>query len=217
MMPLDLSFLVQVCVVGMAVAAFLMVSRMRFASLMTLYALQALLLSLAVASFAALHADTAAYVVAALILALKGLFIPRWFTRTIRAHGASERLAAFVRPTTLSFAAFLLICFAGAIVRSLAVPGVSYLILASSIALLFMGFLMLVSRKDMIGLGVGFLVVENGVFTLGFALTGGMPLLVELGILFDLSVLFVLILALARRAQHEHASLATDYLHELIG
>lgn len=217
MMPMELTFLMQACVMGMAVVAFLMVSRMRLSTLASLYSLQSLLLAAAVGLFAWMHGDTAAYLVAGLILVLKGAIIPRWFVRTVRMHGISERLAAFARPTTLSLGAFALIFFASIVARSLVSTGAPYVILTSSIALFLMGFLMLISRKDMIGLGIGFLVVENGVFTLGLALTGGMPLLVELGVLFDLSVLFMLMLALARRAQREHSSLATDYLRELIG
>ncbi len=214
---MELTFLMQTCVAGMAVTAFLMASRMRLKTLFTLYSLQGVLLAVAVALFAAVHHDLAAYAVAAVILVLKGGLIPRWLVETVRAHGMSERLASFLRPTTLAFASLLAIFFAGYIARTVALSGVSHVVLASSIALLFIGFIMLVSRKDMVGLAAGFLVVENGVFTLGLALTGGMPLLVELGILFDLSVLFVLVLAFARRAHREHASLETEFLNELIG
>lgn len=217
-MPMDLSLFMHLCIVGAVLAAFLMASRMRLASLATLYALQAGLLAAAVALYAARYGDDTAYVVAGLILVLKAGLIPRWFVRTVRAHGAHERLAAYARPTTLSFGALAAIVFAGLVARSLALASVApYVALVSSIALVLIGFLMLISRRDMAGLGFGFLVVENGVFTLGLALTGGMPLFVELGILFDLSVLFILLIAFTRRAQREHASLATDYLHELIG
>lgn len=199
-------------------AAFLMASRMRLASLASLYAIQALLLSAAAALFAIAYGDAAAYVVAGLTFVLKVLLIPYWFVRIVRAHGSSERLMAFVRPTLLSFAAFTAILFSSFVAQSLALAsGASYVGLTASIALILTGFLMLMTRRDMIGLGFGFLVVENGVFTLGLALTGGLPLFIELGVLFDLSIFFVLLVAFALRAQREHASLATDYLHELIG
>ncbi len=215
---MDLALLMHMSVIGAVLAAFLMASRMRLASLATLYSVQAVLIAASVAFFAMLHDDSTAYVVAGLILILKAGLIPRWFVRTVRAHGANERLTAYARPTMLSFGALVAIIFASYVARSLTLASAaSYVVLASSVALVLIGFLMLVSRRDMIGLGFGFLVVENGVFTLGLALTGGIPLFVELGVLFDLSVLFVLLLAFTRRAQREHASLATDYLHELIG
>ncbi len=215
---MDFTLTIQACVVGMVLAAFLMAGRMRLASLAALYAVQAALLALAIAAYAVLHADSAAYAVAAAVFILKAGLIPRWLVRTVRAHGASERLAAYAKPTLLSFGALLAIAFAGIVARTLAATaGAPYVALASSVSLVLIGFLMLISRTDMMGLGFGFLVVENGVFTLGLALTGGMPLFVELGVLFDLSVLLLLLIAFARRAQREHASLATDYLRELIG
>ncbi len=211
-------FLSGACLVGAVLAAFLMASRMRLASLASLYAIQAMLLSAAVAFYAVAHGDASAYAVAGLTFVLKALLIPYWFVRIVRAHGSSERLVAYARPTTLSFGALFSVSFAGLIAQELArASSAPYVALASSIALILIGFLMLVSRRDMIGLGFGFLVVEAGVFALGLALTGGMPLFVELGALFDLSIFFVLLVAFARRAQREHASLATDYLRELIG
>lgn len=211
-------FLIHLCLLGAVLAAFLMAGRMRLASLASLYAIQAVSLSAAAALFAIAHGDALGYVVAGLTFVLKALLIPYWFVRIVRAHGSSERLMAFVRPTMLSFAAFIAIIFSGFVAQTLALtPGASYVGLAASIALILTGFLMLITRRDMVGLGFGFLVVENGVFTLGLALTGGLPLFIELGVLFDLSIFFLLLIAFARRAQREHASLATDYLHELIG
>ena len=207
----------QACVIGMVLAAVFMTSRMRVSSLVFWYAAQSLLLAVAVALFGLRTGDTSAFVIAFVIALLKGFIIPRWFVRTLRAEGAIERLSALVRPTTLVFLALAAVLGAGILAHSLTMIQAPYSALTSSIALLLLGFLMLVTRKDMVGLAFGFLVFENGVFTLGLTLTGGMPLFVELGILFDLLVFFTLLLALARRAQKEHASLATEYLQELIG
>lgn len=212
-----LTFFMQACVLGMVVTAFLMASRMRLASLASLYASQALLLAIAVACFGLREGDSAALVVALAILVLKVGIIPRWFVRTARVHQMNERLASYVRPTTASFLAVLAAFFAALIAQTVVTTSASYVTLTAPIALVLIGFLMLITRQDMIGLGFGFLVVENGVFTMGLALTGGMPLLIELGILFDLSILLVLLITFAQRAQKEHASLATDYLRDLIG
>lgn len=212
-----LDLFMQACIVGMVLSAFLMASRMRLASLASLYAVQSAFLAAAVALYALRRHEAAALVMAVLIISLKVVLIPRFSVRALRAQGVLERLSAFVRPTTLSFAAFAAVLFASIVARPLAVTGASYVALASSVSLVLVGFLMLVSRRDMIGLGFGFLVVENGIFALGLALTGGMPLVVELGVFFDLSVLLILLFALTRRAQREHSSLATEYLSELIG
>ena len=65
------------------------------------------------------------------------------------------------------------------------------------------------------GLGIGFLLLENGIFFFGLSVAHGMPLFLELGALVDLLALFVLALALIRRVQKMHASITTDYLQSL--
>ena len=58
----------------------------------------------------------------------------------------------------------------------------------ASLGLLFMGMLMMVSRKLAINQVIGFLVFENGIFMYSLTQTRDMPLIVEMGILLDVLV-----------------------------
>ncbi|MBU6323146.1 MAG: hypothetical protein KGI41_02660 [Patescibacteria group bacterium] len=199
---------------AMLVASLLMESRMRLTSLVTLFRVQSAFLGFYALLLAYAEGAIHLAVIALLILALKAFVIPEFLLRVARASGASERLEAYVRPTTLSFAGLLVVGLAFA-ATNLLLPDGHYFAAAVSLSLVMLGFLLLVSRKDMFGQGIGFLGMENGIFIFGLALTGGMPLLVELSALFDLLILFILVAALVRRAQHEHSSVGTDLLRTL--
>lgn len=121
-----------------------------------------------------------------------------------------------MRPTTLAALGFGVVLFAFVASGTLLPVGPDYIILAASFSIVLIGLVLLISRKDMFGQGIGFFVMENGIFTFGLALTHGMPFLFEVGSLFDLLAFFILITVFTRRAQDEHASVDTDLLRTLV-
>jgi len=64
---------------------------------------------------------------------------------------------------------------------------------AISISSLFLSLLLMMEHKNVAPKIVGFLSMENALFLLGITATNGMPMLVELGIFFDLLMAIVVI------------------------
>ena len=64
---------------------------------------------------------------------------------------------------------------------------------AISIASLLLSLLLIIQHKDVAPRIIGFLSIENALFLLGITATNGMPMLVELGIFFDLLMAIVVI------------------------
>lgn len=62
---------------------------------------------------------------------------------------------------------------------------------AISIAALFLSLLLMMEHSTVAPKIIGFLSMENALFLLGITATGGMPMLVELGIFFDLLIAIV--------------------------
>lgn len=209
--------IVTVLAFAMIGASWLLASRMRLISFVGLFRLQSLALAAYAASLAIILPDTALFVSAALIFVLKVILVPSVLLRSAKRVNVSERLLAYVRPSVAAFLAAVLIGAAAFGARLFPFGDAAYPIVVASFSLVLIGFLLLVSRRDMVGQGTGFLTLENGIFTFGLALTHGMPLLVEIGIVFDVLVGSVLMLALLTRAQHEHASSDTDHLRHLTG
>ncbi len=73
---------------------------------------------------------------------------------------------------------------------------------AIAISSLFLSLLLIMEHKRMIAKIIGFLFMENALFLLGIVSTNGMPMLIELGIFFDL-MMFILIINLLFKYQGE--------------
>jgi len=74
---------------------------------------------------------------------------------------------------------------------------------AISISALFLSLLLMMEHKNVAPKIVGFLSMENSLFLLGITATNGMPMLVELGIFFDLLMAIVVINLLFHREKLE--------------
>ena len=76
--------------------------------------------------------------------------------------------------------------------------------IAISISSLFLSLLLMMEHKNVAPKIVGFLSIENSLFLLGVTATEGMPMLVELGIFFDLLMAIVVINLLFRHEEVEY-------------
>lgn len=202
---------------GMLVLAFFTVARMRLRSMLYMFAGQSLLMAAFAAVAAASLHEEHLYITAALTLALKVWFLPWFLVRTAERSGSVQRLHAYLRPATALFIGFFMVVGAFLFTRPLApFTNSDYFLIAVSVSVVLLGLLMLVARKGMYGQIVGFLQLESGIFIFGLSLTGGMPLLVEIGIFFDVTIGSILMAALSYRAQKEHETVLTDRLSELV-
>jgi hydrogenase-4 component E len=127
---------------------------------------------------------------AALTVALKGFVIPLLLFRSIREAGVRREVEPYV-----GFGASIVLgavavgaSFALASVLELPSEAPSRLIAPVSLATLFIGLLLLTTRKKAITQAVGYLVLENGIFVFSLALVTAIPTLVEMGVLLDVFV-----------------------------
>ncbi len=77
--------------------------------------------------------------------------------------------------------------------------------IAISISALFLSLLLMMEHKNVVPKIIGFLCMENALFLLGITATDGMPMLVELGIFFDLLMAIVVINLLFDRKEIKNA------------
>lgn len=119
---------------------------------------------------------------------IKGVLIPVLLFRSLRGTTAGRD----TEPTVSRHLSIL----AGGLVVVLAfswglpvLPGShSLLIVPTALAMVLLGFLLLVTRKKAVTQVIGFLVLENGVFLFGMTLVSDFPMTVEMGVLLDLLV-----------------------------
>ena len=77
------------------------------------------------------------------------------------------------------------------------------------------GLFMIVARRKAITQVLGFIVLENGIFTLGIVLVEAMPLLVELGVLLDIFVAVFVMGIIVFNINREFDHINTDQLAAL--
>jgi hydrogenase-4 component E len=123
---------------------------------------------------------------AAVILVVRGVALPALLGVAISRTREPRRVASerFALPR-LTLAVAVTVA-AVALVPSFGLdePGAE----RAAVALVMLGILVAAVRRAVVLQAAGFLVAENGIFLAGLAVHGGMPEMVELGLLFDLVV-----------------------------
>ena len=174
--------------------AFSMLGQGRIFSLITVFAWQGALLALTTALVAFSTGHHHLYVSAALSLALKALLIPWMLRRMVIRLGVSHEVEVLGRHAVVLLAGAALVVFSYYV--SLPVVKLSTLTarntIGLSLAIVLLSMLLMITRRQAVSQVVGFMAIENGLFFAAVASTSGMPMVVELGIAFDVLVAAVL-------------------------
>ena len=155
----------------------------------------------------------------ALAIGVKGIVVPLVLGSILRRSAVRRERHPLLDPRA-SLVVAVAIVFAAAAAAdgvTLAVGPAASRALPAAIAEVLTGLLIVMTRRKAISLIVGLLVFENGIALAAFALTYGMPLVVELGILFDLLIAVVVAWVYARRMLDVLGSTSTDSLRRLRG
>jgi hydrogenase-4 component E len=179
---------------GLVLVSFMLLYQDRLYALLNVFALQALVLTLAVAWQAFVQDAPHLYVTAVLALTFKAVVIP------IALHRIVARLGLHREVETV-FSAGLAMLFGMALVAlsmvvMLHVTGEADRLaredLAFALSVVLLGLLMMVTRRNVVSQVVGFMSLENGLI---LAATGakGMPLVVEISVAFSILVAFIVI------------------------
>lgn len=154
------------------------------------FAMHSFLLSLITATIAYEHHMWHLLISAVLTFGLKVIAIPKIFFTIIRRIGTRKEVESYINIPSSLFLAVILVAasfYITSVAKTLALLS-SWGFLPIAIATIFLGMLVMVTRKKAMTQVLGLLVMENGLFLMGVTMTFGMPLLVELGILFDVLV-----------------------------
>ena len=198
-----------VLVGGMLLAAFFSVGRKRLPAFLRYYAVSSACLAGVIAASALQTGHPAEYTGAVLTLLVKVTVIPLGLLALGRRSG-ELRLKPITRPV-LSYA-LALCAVAVAYLMSRRVPlaaagfggGLAEVwgLLFVALALILIGFLLLIIRRDLYSQIVGFLTLENGISAFAVVAIGGAPFLMETGI-FAVIATGVLMMALLSQQVHE--------------
>ncbi|MFI3185903.1 MAG: formate hydrogenlyase, partial [Methylococcaceae bacterium] len=197
--------------------SFLMLGQGRLLRLIFVFALQGFLLTLTTALAAYSLDNPHLYISAVLTLVLKVIFIP-WMLRKevlrMKMHRDNEALKnnTFVMLGGASLMVFSYYVL-HPIVQSSSVVMLNAL--AVSLSVMLLGMLLMISHRQAIAHVVGFMSIENGLFFAAIVATNGMPMVVELGVAFDVLVAAVLFGIFFLHIRSSIDSLDVDMLNRL--
>ena len=191
----DLSFdIAHLLAGGLVLISLLMLYQDRLTALINVFAAQAVTLSLSVAWQAYVQQAPHLYVTAVIALAFKALAIPVALHRIIKRLGIHREIDQVVGVGPTMLAGIGLVALA--LVMMLGVTSEADRLaredLAFALSVVLLGLLMMITRRNAVGLVVGFMSLENGL-VLAAAGAKGMPLVVEISVAFSVLVAFIVI------------------------
>jgi hydrogenase-4 component E len=213
------SQLITLLAAAMLVLQLLLVVQRMLLTNIRLFALQSLMLAGIATIVAYFHSAWHVYWVAGLTLLGKVFFLPRLLNRLVRRINIVQEIEPLLNAPTS-----MLICGALTLLGYVVAHPFTSLerlgnnTLAIAVTLLLTGFFLMFNRRKAISQVLALLTVENGVMLAAVALTTyGMPLVVELGIFFDVMVAVMVLGILVYRIRETFASMDVDKLSQLRG
>jgi hydrogenase-4 component E len=177
----------------MLVVSFTLLYQDRIFAVLNTFAIQAIILSLAVAWEAWVQQRPHLFVTAGLAFGLKGVVIPLALRRTVRQLGIHRDVEQAINVSMAMLVGLGLTALSLLLVLKVTKTAPSFTRegLALALAIILLGFLMMITRRNAVTQIVGFMSIENGLI-LAASGARGMPLVVEASVAFSVLIaLFV--------------------------
>ena len=198
-------------------ASFALLAQTRLIACIHVFAWQGALLALTTVLVAMVSHESHLYISALVTLALKAMLVPWILHRITERLGIERQVETIIQPSLVLLAAAALVVFSYYV--ALPIEKLSALVtrnaIAVSMAVVLLGFLMMITRRQAITQVIGFMSMENGLLFAAVTSTYGMPMVVELGVAFDVLVATVLFGIFFLRIRESIDSLDVDRLNRL--
>jgi hydrogenase-4 component E len=203
---------------ALLLAAVLVLWRRELAVIIRVFAFQGCALAVLVGVLAAREDSAELWVVAAGVLVLRAGVLPYLLRRALSAAGEARReTRPLVNVAASLLAAAVLTMLAYAVSQPLVelAPSAATQAIPVGVAVVLIGFFVLVTRRHPLSQVVGFLLMDNGITAVGFLTTSGVGLVVELGVSLDVLLAVLVLQILAARMRETFGDTDLDELREL--
>lgn len=172
---------------GIIISTYLMVLAKRMTALIRNFRLQSLFLFLTTGWLAIKEQGISLGIIALLIFILKVLAIPYVLRLVMKKIKVKEDLGLFVNVQLSMLLAILFSTIAWFFAKYLVspYPEAGAILPAEALFIILTGFFLMIFRMTALAQVVGLLVMENGLFLLAAAISGGMPFFIEIAIFVD--------------------------------
>jgi hydrogenase-4 component E len=202
----------------------LMVAQKSLVSNIRGFGAQSFLLASIAATIAYFNHASHVYIAAGLTLVFRAILLPLVLEYLVDRIKIRHEIEPYVNAPLSVIASGLLTLLAYVVAESFHRPEaeisaehLGHNTLAAALALFLIGFFMMLNRRKAITQILGLLSLENGMFLAAISLTYGMPLLIELGITFDLLVAVLVLGVLVYQIRETFDSMDVSKLSRLRG
>ncbi len=137
----------------------------------------------------AAEAQNQLLVLALVVFLVKAVGIPVFLERSAKRMAIERDKGAGISPTIVLMIGCGLLFLGYFLTPEFAVPGMMNRASAGmALALIFIGMLLMITRRLALSQVIGFLTMENGIFLYSLTQTHHMPMLVEMGIVFEVLI-----------------------------
>ncbi len=210
--------------IAVLVTEFLMLRAHLLRSQVRLYTAQSFLVAL-FALVTGIHLDNnGLYAVSAMAIAVKVILVPVLIIRLLRTDQGDLSQSAVMKLPSMLYVALLASALGFFMAGPLADAGkfgggamMSSHVIPIELAVVFMAFVLIGFRRDVISQMVGFFSLENGITLISISIAANMPFVVEVVTFFDLLVAVVAFGLLMRLHHLKSGTLSTHALERLKG
>lgn len=200
-------------------SSFLLLGSSRLATCIRISALQGIMVGLLPLAVGGSGLSWRVAAIGAVIIGLKGFMFPYLLSRALRESDTSREVQPFVGyAASLLFGVLSLLASFWLDARlDLPARATSDLVVPVAFSMMMTGLFLIVARRTAINQVIGYIVLENGIYTFGLVIAGDIPVLIELGVLMDMFVaVFVMGIAIYR-INREFDHIDSDRLNMLKG
>jgi hydrogenase-4 component E len=196
----------------------LLAAAKRISTSIVAFALQSAILGAQVLAVARVHGSAESYFVGALVILIKVLVIPYALFRLVDKLHAPRDVKLSLSPVYSVFITTGLIFLSFTAVHTYVQElRVAEDVLAAAVALILSGAFLMVSHGKALMQIIALLVLENGIFLAALITTFGMPMIIEIGVFFDLLMGVLLMGIFTFRIRDTFADLDVSKLRRLRG
>ncbi len=208
---IDLLYIMDFVAIGILLTAISINTLGRIESWINAYMFNSLLLSLLIFFVAVKNPEHHLYLASTLTFASKGVLLPFFLKSIAKQMKGTHTIETYLsNSVSLIISGIIISIVYVSLGKGIFVTGFSSFVLKISVAVILIGLFIMITRKSAITQIVGLLFMENGVFLAGFSLTFGMPTIVELGVVFDLLMIVIIMGVFMIQIKQKFSSGAAD-------
>jgi hydrogenase-4 component E len=211
--------LIEAILIFMILSGFVMLGSSRLMSCIRMTAAQGIALGVLALAESSACLTLRVTLIAIAVIVLKGFVFPRLLSLALRESNTNREVEPFVGYVASLMAGVVMLGLSFWVGHrsGFAIQGLSGLYIPVAFFLFLAGLFLIIARKTAINQVVGYLVMENGIYTFGFAVVREIPALVELGVLLDVFVAVFVMGIVIYRINREFDHIDSDRLRTLKG